>query len=41
VTSQLVGCTPEQVDFDLPVQMLIQQDPDGFKLPVFQLAGGA
>jgi uncharacterized OB-fold protein len=39
VTSQLVNCTPQDVDFDLPVQMLIQRDPDGFSLPVFQLAG--
>jgi uncharacterized OB-fold protein len=41
VTSQLVGCTPEAVDFGLPVEMLIQEDPDGFKMPVFRLAGGA
>lgn len=41
ITSQLVGCSPQEVDFDLPVQMRIHQDPDGFKLPVFELAGGA
>ncbi len=39
LTSQLVDCDPADVDFDLPVQMSIQQDPDGFKLPVFRLAG--
>jgi uncharacterized OB-fold protein len=39
LTSQLVGCEPEQVDFDLPVEMVIQEDPDGFKLPVFRLRG--
>ena len=39
LTSQLVDCEPENVDFDLPVEMLIQEDPDGFKLPVFRLAG--
>lgn len=38
-TSQLVGCEPEDVDFGLPVQLCIQEDPDGFKLPVFELAG--
>lgn len=39
VTSQLIDCEPENVDFDLPVQMVIHQDADGFKLPVFRLAG--
>ena len=37
LTSQLVGCEPESVDFDLPVEMVIHEDPDGFKLPVFRL----
>ena len=37
-TSQLVDCSPEQVDFGLPVKMLIQEDADGFKIPVFKLA---
>ena len=41
VTSQLVDCAPDDVDFDLPVQMVIHEDPDGFKLPVFKLAEGA
>lgn len=41
LTSQLVGCAPEDVDFGLPVEMLIQEDPDGFKMPVFRLAGAA
>jgi uncharacterized OB-fold protein len=39
LTSQLIDCDPAEVDFGLPVQMLIQQDTDGFKLPVFKLAG--
>ncbi len=39
LTSQLVGCQPQDVDFGLPVEMLIQRDPDGFALPVFTLAG--
>ncbi|MFT4518115.1 MAG: putative OB-fold protein [Halioglobus sp.] len=39
VTSQLVNCSPDDVDFNLPVQMIIQTDADGFKLPVFTLVG--
>jgi uncharacterized protein len=39
VTSQLVGCQPQDVDFGLLVQMHIQRDPDGFALPVFKLVG--
>lgn len=38
ITSQLVDCEPDAVDFGLAVQMHIQEDPDGFKLPVFRLA---
>ena len=38
-TSQLVDCEPQAVAFGLPVEMVIQQDPDGFRLPVFRLAG--
>ena len=41
LTSQLIGCQPQDVDFGLPVEMLIQRDPDGFALPVFMLAGSA
>lgn len=41
LTSQLVGCSPEDVDFGLPVEMVIHEDPDGFKMPVFRLARGA
>lgn len=37
LTSQLVDCAPDDVDFDLPVQMHIQEDADGFRLPVFRL----
>ena len=35
LTSQLVDCTPEAVEFDMPVTMKIHEDPDGFRLPVF------
>lgn len=38
--SQLVACEPQDVDFALPVEMLIHEDPDGFKLPVFKLREG-
>jgi uncharacterized OB-fold protein len=41
VTSQLVQCAPEDVEFGMPVEMIIQEDPDGFKLPVFRPAGVA
>jgi uncharacterized OB-fold protein len=41
VTSQLVDCAAEDVDFGMPVQMLVRRDPDGFALPVFKLAGVA
>ena len=41
LTSQLVDCTPQEVDFGLPVQMSMQRDADGFKLPVFKLLEAA
>ncbi len=41
LTSQLVDCEPAQVDFGLPVEMVIHEDPDGFRLPVFRLVEGA
>ncbi len=40
ITSQLVDCEPEDVSFGMPVTMKIQEDPDGFKLPVFVAAEG-
>ena len=39
VTSQLVNIEPSDVTFGMSVQMLIHEDPDGFKLPMFQPAG--
>lgn len=36
ITSQLVDCDPEDVEFDMPVEMHIHEDADGFKLPVFR-----
>lgn len=39
LTSQLVDCSPEDVDFNLAVQMSMHKDADGFTLPVFRLAG--
>jgi len=41
LTSQLVQCEPGDVEFGMPVEMIIQEDPDGFKLPVFMPAGVA
>lgn len=41
LTSQLIDCEPQQVDFDLPVEMVIHKDPDGFSLPVFRLSGAS
>ncbi|MEM9254982.1 MAG: OB-fold domain-containing protein [Pseudomonadota bacterium] len=38
LTSQLVDCDPEDVDFNLPVRMRIHRDLDGFAIPVFTLA---
>lgn len=35
ITAQLVDCDPDAVDFGMAVHARIQQDPDGFKLPVF------
>jgi len=35
--SQLVDCEPADVDFGLPVHMVIHEDEDGFRLPVFKL----
>ncbi len=40
VTSQLIDCDPSAVTFSMPVEMVIHEDPDGFKLPVFRPAGG-
>ena len=36
ITSQLTGCEPDEVDFDMPVEMVMQRDPDGFQLPYFR-----
>ncbi len=41
LTSQLVQCEPQDVEFGMAVEMIIQEDPDGFKLPVFKPAGDA
>ena len=36
ITSQLVDCDPDEVEFGMAVQMHIHEDDDGFKLPVFE-----
>ena len=38
ITSQLIDCTPQQADFGMAVEMVIHEDEDGFKLPVFRPA---
>lgn len=40
-TSQLLQCEPDEVQFDMAVEMVIHEDPDGFRLPMFQPAGAA
>lgn len=40
-TSQLVNCAPEDVRFGMPVTMVMHEDPDGFRLPMFEPAQGA
>ena len=39
-TSQLLNCAPEAVYFDMPVEMIMHEDLDGFRLPFFQPATG-
>jgi uncharacterized OB-fold protein len=42
LTSQLVECDRGDVSFGMAVEMLIQEDEDGFKIPVFRpVMGGA
>jgi len=41
LTSQLLDCKPSEVRFDMPVEMVIHEDADGFKLPMFKPAGEA
>lgn len=36
LTSQLLECDPAEVEFGMSVEMFMQQDPDGFKLPMFR-----
>lgn len=40
-TSQLINCAPEDVIFGMRLEMIIHEDPDGFRLPMFQPAQGA
>lgn len=39
LTSQLIDCEPSKVEFDMAVEMVMHEDADGFKLPVFKPAG--
>ncbi len=38
LTSQLIDCAPEAVAFGQAVEMVIQEDADGFKIPMFKLS---
>ena len=38
LTSQLVDCDRDNIQFGMAVEMIIQQDEDGFKIPVFRPA---
>jgi len=38
LTSQLIDCDPSAVAFSMQVEMVIHEDPDGFRLPVFRPA---
>lgn len=38
LTTELKNCKPEDVSFGMPVTLLIHEDPDGFKLPMFEPA---
>ncbi|MCR9187128.1 MAG: Zn-ribbon domain-containing OB-fold protein [Halieaceae bacterium] len=40
-TSQLINCSEDAVEFGMPVEMVMHEDPDGFRLPMFQPAQGA
>jgi uncharacterized OB-fold protein len=40
-TSQLINCAPEDVTFGMRLEMIMHEDPDGFRLPMFQPAQGA
>ena len=38
VKGNLIDCEPdpEKIDFDMPVEMVMQRDADGFQLPYFR-----
>ena len=38
ITSELVDCEPANARFGMPVEMIIHEDPDGFKIPMFRPA---
>ena len=40
-TSQLINCAPEDVTFGMSLEMVMHEDPDGFRIPMFQPAQGA
>lgn len=38
IVAQISHCKPEELEFGMPVTVLIHEDEDGFKLPVFEPA---
>lgn len=38
LTSQLIDCDRADVDFDMAVEVVMHQDEDGFKIPMFRPA---
>jgi hypothetical protein len=41
IASNVVECAPEDVSIGMPVEVVIHEDEDGFKLPMFRPARGA
>ena len=39
ITSQLLECEPEDACFGMAVEVVMHEDPDGFRLPMFKPAG--
>jgi uncharacterized OB-fold protein len=39
MASTLVDCAPEDISIGMAVEMVIQEDEDGFKIPFFRPAG--
>ena len=40
LTTNLVGCTPEELRMDMPVRVVFEERDDGIFLPLFEPARG-